>query len=55
METVYGLGAKMIEVVIALGKASGKIKNSERSFLRLRDYDAMGLRLSLCIVLRFMG
>ncbi|XP_050206832.1 uncharacterized protein LOC126656330 [Mercurialis annua] len=52
METVYDLGAKMIEAlgkekvqsgdVIAIDKASGKISKLGRSFLRSRDYDAMG-------------
>lgn len=52
METVYDLGAKMIEAlgkqkvqsgdVIAIDKASGKISKLGRSFARSRDYDAMG-------------
>ncbi|CAI9105647.1 OLC1v1004623C1 [Oldenlandia corymbosa var. corymbosa] len=52
METVYELGAKMIEAlgkekvqsgdVIAIDKASGKITKLGRSFSRSRDYDAMG-------------
>ncbi|KAJ8541314.1 hypothetical protein K7X08_002130 [Anisodus acutangulus] len=52
METVYDLGAKMIEGlgkekvqsgdVIAIDKASGKITKLGRSFSRSRDYDAMG-------------
>ncbi|KAF2295589.1 hypothetical protein GH714_033247 [Hevea brasiliensis] len=52
METVYDLGAKMIEAlgkekvqsgdVIAIDKASGKITKLGRSFSRSRDYDAMG-------------
>ncbi|CAI0463939.1 unnamed protein product [Linum tenue] len=52
METVYDLGAKMIEAlgkekvqsgdVIAIDKASGKITKLGRSFARSRDYDAMG-------------
>ncbi|KAH8938400.1 hypothetical protein BDL97_16G080200 [Sphagnum fallax] len=52
METVYDLGAKMIESlgkekvqsgdVIAIDKASGKITKLGRSFARSRDYDAMG-------------
>jgi len=52
METVYDLGAKMIEAlqkekvsagdVITIDKASGKISKLGRSFTRSRDYDAMG-------------
>jgi len=52
METVYDLGAKMIEAltkekvtagdVICIDKASGKITKLGRSFSRSRDYDAMG-------------
>lgn len=52
METVYDMGAKMIEAlskekvqsgdVIAIDKASGKITKLGRSFTRSRDYDAMG-------------
>jgi len=52
METVYDLGAKMIEAlqkekvtagdVITINKASGKISKLGRSFTRSRDYDAMG-------------
>jgi len=52
METVYDLGAKMIEAltkekvsagdVITIDKASGKISRLGRSFTRSRDYDAMG-------------
>merc|ERR1712072_1595690 len=52
METVYDLGAKMIESlqkesisagdVITIDKASGKISRLGRSFTRSRDYDAMG-------------
>lgn len=52
METVYDLGAKMIEAiqrekvtagdVIAIDKASGKVTKLGRSFARSRDYDAMG-------------
>lgn len=52
METVYDLGAKMIEAltkekvtagdVISIDKASGKISKLGRSFTRSRDYDAMG-------------
>ena len=52
METVYDLGAKMIEGlgkekvqsgdVIAIDKGSGKISKLGRSFSRSRDYDAMG-------------
>ncbi|KAF8414319.1 hypothetical protein HHK36_002320 [Tetracentron sinense] len=51
METVYDLGAKMIESlgkekvqsgdVIAIDKASGKITKLGRSFARSRDYDAV--------------
>ena len=52
METVYDLGAKMIESltkekvtagdVITIDKASGRISKLGRSFARSRDYDAMG-------------
>lgn len=52
METVYDLGAKMIEAldrekvsagdVIQIDKASGKIVKLGRSFARSRDYDAAG-------------
>ena len=52
METVYDLGAKMIEAlnkekvtagdIITIDKASGKISKLGRSFTRSRDYDAMG-------------
>jgi len=52
METVYDLGAKMIESltkesvtagdVITIDKASGRINKLGRSFTRSRDYDAMG-------------
>jgi RuvB-like protein 2 len=52
METVYDLGAKMIEAlqkakvsagdVIAIDKASGKVTKLGRSFARSRDYDAAG-------------
>merc|ERR1719265_1361187 len=52
METVYDLGAKMIETiqkekisagdVITIDKASGKISLLGRSFSRSRDYDAAG-------------
>ncbi|TKY47105.1 RuvB protein 2 [Spatholobus suberectus] len=52
METVYDLGAKMIEAlgkekvssgdVVAIDKASGKITKLGRSFSRSRDFDAMG-------------
>jgi DNA helicase TIP49 (TBP-interacting protein) len=52
METVYDLGAKMIEAlqkekvtagdVITIDKASGRITKLGRSFTRSRDYDAMG-------------
>ncbi|VVB18180.1 unnamed protein product [Arabis nemorensis] len=52
METVYDMGAKMIESlnkekvqsgdVIAIDKATGKISKLGRSFSRSRDYDAMG-------------
>lgn len=52
METIYDLGAKMIESltkqkvmagdVITIDKASGKITVVGRSFARARDYDAMG-------------
>ncbi|KAH7469168.1 RuvB-like 2 [Phytophthora ramorum] len=52
METVYDLGAKMIDSltkekveagdVITINKESGKIAKLGRSFTRSRDYDAMG-------------
>mmetsp|Transcript_1092 Transcript_1092/g.3833 ORF Transcript_1092/g.3833 Transcript_1092/m.3833 type:complete len:473 (-) Transcript_1092:3529-4947(-) len=52
METIYDLGAKMIESltkekvqagdVITIDKVSGKIARLGRSFARSRDYDAMG-------------
>jgi RuvB-like protein 2 len=52
METVYELGAKMIEAltkekvtagdVITIDKASGRVTKLGRSFTRSRDYDAMG-------------
>merc|ERR1711988_1055790 len=52
METVYDLGAKMIEAltkekvqsgdVITIDKATGRISKLGRSFARARDYDAMG-------------
>lgn len=52
METVYDLGAKMIEAlskekvsagdVITIDKASGRVSKLGRSFTRSRDYDAMG-------------
>eukprot|EP00249_Psilotum_nudum_P011493 c23206_g2_i1 orf=278-1669(-) len=52
METIYDLGAKMIESlgkekvqsgdVVAIDKASGKVTKLGRSFARSRDYDAMG-------------
>lgn len=52
METVYELGAKMIEAlnkekvqsgdVVALDKASGKVTKLGRSIGRSRDYDAVG-------------
>jgi len=52
METVYDLGAKMIDAlqkekisagdVITIDKASGRISKLGRSFTRSRDYDAMG-------------
>lgn len=52
METVYDLGAKMIESltkekvtagdVITIDKASGRISKLGRSFTRSRDFDAMG-------------
>jgi RuvB-like protein 2 len=52
METVYDLGAKMIESlqkekvtagdIITIDKASGKISRLGRSFARASDYDAMG-------------
>merc|ERR1719390_27994 len=52
METMYDLGAKMIETiqkdniqagdVITIDKSSGKISLLGKSFARSRDYDAMG-------------
>ncbi|ORZ31457.1 TIP49 C-terminus-domain-containing protein [Catenaria anguillulae PL171] len=52
METIYDLGAKMVEAlnkekvsvgdVITIDKASGRITRLGRSFARARDYDAMG-------------
>eukprot|EP00127_Corallochytrium_limacisporum_P005620 Clim_evm19s209 gene=Clim_evmTU19s209 len=52
METVYDLGQKMIEGlqkekiqagdVITIDKASGRITRLGRSFLRAKEYDAMG-------------
>jgi len=52
METVYDLGAKMIETlqkekisagdVITIDKASHRVSKLGRSFTRARDYDAMG-------------
>ena len=52
METVYDLGAKMIESlskekiqagdVITIDKATGKISKLGKSFARANDYDAMG-------------
>jgi RuvB-like protein 2 len=52
METVYDLGAKMIEClqkekvssgdVITIDKATGRISKLGRSFTRSRDFDAMG-------------
>merc|ERR1712182_42203 len=52
METIYDLGAKMIEClqsekvtsgdVITIDKATGKISKLGRSFARSRDFDAMG-------------
>ena len=52
METVYDLGARMIEAmqkekvtagdVISIDRASHKVTKLGRSFTRSRDYDAMG-------------
>lgn len=52
METVYDLGAKMIEAitkdkitagdVITIDKVSGRISRLGRSFARASDFDAMG-------------
>merc|ERR1711990_612534 len=52
METIYDLGAKMIDSlqeekvssgdVITIDKATGKISKLGRSFTRSRDFDAMG-------------
>ncbi|NXU40166.1 RUVB2 protein, partial [Drymodes brunneopygia] len=59
METIYDLGAKMIEALskekVQAGgnvrgeKATGKISKLGRSFTRARDYDAMGAQV------RFLG
>jgi len=56
METIYDLGAKMIDAltkekvlagdVVAIDKTSGKISKLGRSFARSRDYDAMGADVS---------
>ena len=52
METIYDLGAKMIESltkekvqagdIITIDKSSGRITKLGRSYTRARDYDAMG-------------
>merc|ERR1712139_482826 len=52
METIYDLGAKMIDAlqeekvssgdVVTIDKSSGKISLLGKSFARSRDYDAMG-------------
>jgi RuvB-like protein 2 len=52
METIYDLGAKMIESItkekistgdiITIDKASGKISKLGRSFARSQDYDNVG-------------
>ena len=52
METIYDLGAKMIEAItkekinagdiITIDKASGKISKLGRSFARSQDYDNVG-------------
>ena len=52
METVYDLGAKMIESlmkdkvtagdVVTIDKATGRVSKLGRSFTRSRDYDATG-------------
>jgi RuvB-like protein 2 len=52
METIYDLGAKMIEAIakekinagdiITIDKASGKISKLGRSFARSSDYDNVG-------------
>ena len=52
METIYDLGAKMIEAlerakvtagdVVAIDKSSGKVTKLGRSFARSRDFDAAG-------------
>merc|ERR1711912_123670 len=52
METIYDLGAKMIDAlqeekvtsgdIITIDKATGKISKLGRSFTRSRDFDAMG-------------
>ena len=52
METIYDLGAKMIEAIskqkinagdiITIDKASGKISKLGRSFARSSDYDSVG-------------
>lgn len=57
METIYDLGAKMIESlnkekitqgdVVTIDKASGKITKIGRSFARSRDFDAMSSEVNL--------
>jgi RuvB-like protein 2 len=52
METIYDLGSKMIDVltkekvqagdVITIDKSTGKLSKLGRSYIRARDYDAMG-------------
>ena len=59
METMYDLGIKMIEAlqkekvqagdVIAIDKASGRVTKLGRSFARSRDYDAVGMGISLAL------
>lgn len=59
METLYDLGQKMIESlekekvqagdIITIDKASGKINRLGRSFTRAKDYDAMGIEITLSL------
>ena len=57
MESVYDMGAKMIDAmtkervmagdIISIDKSSGKISKLGRSFAKSRDYDAMGVDTKL--------
>ncbi len=61
METVYDLGAKMIDSltkekvtagdIVTIDKATGRISKLGRSFTRARDYDAMGPQVSASLTL----